>query len=72
LAEIIKMMAPSTARDDLLQSYANALIVVWIVATALAAVGLVSSLWTQHFDLNRELETNQGFRRQEKETSEIA
>lgn len=34
--------------------------------TALSAVGLVSSLWTQHFDLNRELETDHGFRQEEK------
>jgi hypothetical protein len=67
LAQTIKEMAPGVAKDDLLTSYADALIVVWLVATGLAAVGLITSLWTKHYDLNRELETDQGFRHQEKE-----
>jgi hypothetical protein len=63
-------MAPSVAKDNLLESYANALIVVWLVTTGLAVVGLVSSLWTKHFDLDRDLETDQGFKHGEKENQE--
>lgn len=54
-------MPESVARTDLVQSYADALKVIWIVMCGLSAVAFVASLWTQHFDLDRELETEQGF-----------
>lgn len=59
-------MPQSIARDDLVQSYADALKVIWIVTCALAGVALISSFWTEHFDLNRELETDHGFKHEEK------
>ncbi|KAK3112558.1 hypothetical protein LTR53_011051 [Teratosphaeriaceae sp. CCFEE 6253] len=62
LVEVLKHMAAGQAKEDLLESYADAIITVWIVMTALAAVALISSLWTQHYDLDRPLETDQGFR----------
>ena len=53
-------------RRDLVQSYADALKTVWIVMCALAAVAMVASAWTEGLDLNRALETEQGFLREEK------
>ncbi|KAK5109795.1 hypothetical protein LTR62_006528 [Meristemomyces frigidus] len=66
LVELIKQMPSGVAKDELLESFARALVVVWLVMTALSVVGLVSSLFTQHFDLDRELETEQGLRSKEK------
>jgi len=43
--------------------------VIWIVMTVLSAVALVSSCWTQHYDLDRPLETDHGFREAEKAMS---
>ncbi|KAK4502278.1 hypothetical protein PRZ48_005703 [Zasmidium cellare] len=61
LVQIIRTLPHDGAREDLVQCYANALRVVWIVMTAFSAFALVTSAWTQHFDLNRKLETDQGF-----------
>ena len=61
LVEIIKAMPQSVAKTDLIQSYADALKIIWIVMCALSAVALVTSFWIQHFDLNKELETDHGF-----------
>ncbi|KAK4565297.1 hypothetical protein LTR86_003914 [Recurvomyces mirabilis] len=66
LVEVLKEMAASPAKDALLNCFAQALITVWLVMTGLSAIGLISSLWTQHFDLNRELETEQGLRQKAK------
>jgi MFS family permease len=62
LVEILKAMPPSLARTDLVQSYADALKIIWIVMCGLCAVAFIASFWTQHFDLNRELETDHGFK----------
>ncbi len=61
LVQIIKTMAPGPDRHDLIQSYADALKVVWIVMCALSAVAMVLSAGTKGLDLDRELETEQGF-----------
>jgi hypothetical protein len=61
LVEVIKAMPPSLARTDLVQSYADALKIIWAVMCALAGVALIASLWTEHFDLDVALATDQGF-----------
>lgn len=61
LVQIIRTLPEGAARTNLVQCYADALRVVWIVMTALSAFAMVSSVFVQHFDLNRELETEQGF-----------
>ncbi|KAK4897305.1 hypothetical protein LTR27_004825 [Elasticomyces elasticus] len=66
LVQVIKHMEHGVARDDLLESFANALIVVWMVMVALSAVALILSLGTQHYDLDRPLETDQGLQEAEK------
>ena len=70
LVEMVGTMESGVVKDDLLQSYANALKVVWLVMCILSAVALVSSLFTKHFDLDRELETEQGLRGVEKVSHE--
>ena len=66
LVGIIKAMPQSLAKKDLIQSYADALKIVWMTMAVLSATALIASLWTQHFSLDRELETDQGFKHGEK------
>lgn len=60
LVEIIKAMPDGAARDQLMESYAGALKNVWAVLCGLAFVGLVTSLLTKHYCLDKPLETDQG------------
>jgi hypothetical protein len=39
---------------------------------ALSGIALIASFWTEHFDLNRELETDQGFQSQAEKDSNKA
>ncbi len=48
-------------KSDLIQAYADALKVVWVVMCAVAGLAMVASWWTVGFDLDRPLETEQGF-----------
>lgn len=66
LVEIIKVMPDGLAKSDVIQSYADALKTVWTVMCALSATALVVSFWTEHFSLDRALETDQGFKYEEK------
>ncbi|GAB7351797.1 hypothetical protein MBLNU459_g2370t1 [Dothideomycetes sp. NU459] len=61
LVQVIKQMEAGQEKDQLLQSYADALKIVWAVLCGLAFLGLVTSLATRHFSLDRELVTDQGF-----------
>lgn len=70
LVEIIKVMPDGLAKTDLIQSYADALKTVWIVMCALSAVALIVSFWTEHFSLDRALETDHGFKYEEKSTKD--
>lgn len=60
VVEMLKIMPGEQAKEDLIQSYADALKYVWILACALSGVALISSLWTQHFSLDVALDTDQG------------
>lgn len=61
------MPAADPDRILLIQSYADALKIVWVVMCALAAGAMVASVWTEGLDLNRGLETEQGFVKRERE-----
>ncbi|KAL1301487.1 hypothetical protein AAFC00_005733 [Neodothiora populina] len=61
LVQVIKNMPPGLERALLVQSYADALKIVWAVICGLAFLGLCTSLFTRHFSLDRPLETDQGF-----------
>lgn len=67
LVEIIKAMPDSLPKTDLIQSYADALKIVWATMAGLSGAALIASLWTQHFSLDRVLETDQGFKHEEKD-----
>ena len=68
LVEIIKVMPDGLAKADLIQSYANALKTIWLVMCALSATALVISFWIEHFSLDRALDTDHGFKYEEKVT----
>ena len=70
LVQIIKGLPAGLEKTQLIQSYANALKAVWITLCALSAFALFLSLWSEGLDLNRPLETDQGFREKEKVTDE--
>ena len=70
LVQIIKEMQHGPTRTQLIQSYADSLKTVWIVMCALAGVALLSSLLIQGFELDRALETEQGFKIAETSTDE--
>lgn len=54
-------MGNEVVRAQLVQAYADSLKVVWVTMCGLAAVALVASAATKGLDLNRPLETEQGF-----------
>ncbi|KAF2674540.1 putative MFS transporter [Microthyrium microscopicum] len=70
LVQIIKHMPASLEKTQLLESYMAALRAIFIMCTALAAVAMVSSAWTEGFPLDRELETDQGFQHQARKSDE--
>lgn len=49
------------AKGQLVQSYADALKVVWVTMCGLSAVAMVASVWTVGLDMDRPQETEQGF-----------
>ncbi|CAG8958378.1 hypothetical protein HYFRA_00011055 [Hymenoscyphus fraxineus] len=61
LVTVIKSMPVGQMRTDLVQAYSDALGSIWILMTALAAVGLISSAFTKGYTLNQELDTKQRF-----------
>ena len=64
LVQVIKKMPAGEARTELIQSYTDALQIVWAVMTGLAFLGLLSSLLIKGLDLDRALETEQGMTRE--------
>jgi hypothetical protein len=62
LVQIIKAMADDADKANLKEAYTDSLRTVWIVCCAVSGVALVISLLTEHYDLDRDLETNQGLR----------
>lgn len=60
VVEMLKVMPKGQRKIDLIQSYAEALKNVWILACALSGVALLASLWMQHFSLDVVLDTEQG------------
>jgi hypothetical protein len=62
LVQVIKNFPEGPAKSQLIQSYADALKIVWVTMCAMSAVALILSLWTKGLDLNKPLETEQGFR----------
>ena len=70
LVQIIKSMQDDVMKRNLQHAYADSLKVVWATMCGLAAVGLILSLGTKGLDMNRPLETDQGFLGAKKTTDE--
>ncbi|KAF2739185.1 MFS general substrate transporter [Polyplosphaeria fusca] len=62
LVQIIKALPAGEMKDQLRESYTDALKYIWIVLTVLAAVALIASIFTKAYPLDRALETEQGFK----------
>ncbi|KAF4769465.1 hypothetical protein HAV15_008777 [Penicillium sp. str.  len=62
LVQVIKAMADGADKANLKEAFTDSLRTVWIVCCGVSAVAMVISLLTEHYDLDRALETNQGLR----------
>lgn len=62
LVQIIKAMPEGLMKQQLKDSYTDALKYIWIVMTVFSAVALVASLFTKAYALDTALETEQGFK----------
>jgi len=69
LVRIIKTMEAGTEKTQLVQAYADALKVIWIVMCALSAVAMFASMFTKGYSLDQEHKTLQGYHH-EKKTSD--
>lgn len=67
LVQIIKETPPGEDKLILRTTYTDSLRVIYIVMCALAGVAFLLSLFIKHYDLNRALETEQGFMYEKKE-----
>jgi hypothetical protein len=61
LVQIIKAMPAGEMKEQLRESYTDALRYIWIVMAVFGAVALIASAFTKAYPLDRELETEQGF-----------
>ncbi|KAH7399604.1 major facilitator superfamily domain-containing protein [Pyrenochaeta sp. MPI-SDFR-AT-0127] len=66
LVEIIKHMPAGDMKDQLRESYTDALRYIWIVMTVFSAVALFSSIFVKAYDMNGALETEMGFKDKDK------
>lgn len=66
LVQIIKALPDSEMKDQLKDSYTDALKYIWIVMTVFAAVAFAASAFTKAYPLDRALETEQGFKEKKK------
>jgi len=71
LVQIIKAMPHDTMREQLVQSYADSLKIVWAVMCGLAGVALVSSVFIKGLSLDRPFETEQGFAKVERGEGDV-
>jgi hypothetical protein len=76
LVRIIQSMADGDAKVQLIQAYADALKIIWVVMAALAGVAMIASFFTKGYSLDQVHQTKQGFvetrRPSEEEKGEIA
>jgi MFS family permease len=61
LVQIIKALPDGDIKDQLKESYTDALKYIWIVMTVFAGIALIASIFTKAYALDRALETEQGF-----------
>ena len=66
LVEIIKAMPAGEMKEQIRDSYTDALRLVWIVMTAFSAIAFFSSFLVKAYDMNAALDTERGFKEQSK------
>ncbi|OAL56109.1 MFS general substrate transporter [Pyrenochaeta sp. DS3sAY3a] len=66
LVQIIKAMPAGDMKDQIKESYTDALKYIWIVMTVLSGVALFASFFVKSYSLNGELETEMGFKDKDK------
>jgi len=75
LVGIIHAMADGEAKIQLIQAYADALKIIWVVMAALAGVAMIASFFTKGYSLDQIHQPKQGFvearRSSEEEKGEI-
>lgn len=71
LVQAIKSMEDGADKRDLQMAYAHAFRSIMIVLTVLSGIGLGLSLFIKSYDLNRALETEQGFAGEKKEKRDV-
>jgi hypothetical protein len=62
LVQILKEMPAGVMKEQLRESYTDALKYIWIVATVFAAVSLFAVLWIEEFDMDTEMNDEMGFK----------
>lgn len=72
LVQVIKATPEGQDKLDLRTAYVDSVRVIFIVQCALAAVALVSSFFIESYDLNRALESEQGFKEERKSKEHTA
>ena len=70
LVQIIKTMEDGLMKTDLIRGYMDSLKIVFVATCGLSAVALLSSLLVRGLDLNRALETEQGYNATPKKADE--
>ncbi|KAJ5085231.1 hypothetical protein N7532_010002 [Penicillium argentinense] len=68
LVQVIQAMPAGADKIDLKDAYTDSLRIVWAVCCAISGVALLLSLFTQEYDLDRALETEQGLDEKKKES----
>jgi hypothetical protein len=66
LVQIIKALPAGDMKDQLRESYTDALRYIWIVMAVFAAIALVASAFTKAYPLDKALDTEQGFQEKRK------
>ena len=72
LVQIIKATPAGQDKLDLQTAYVDSVRLIFIVLCALASTALVASVFIKHYDLNRQLETEQGFQHEKKSSESVA
>jgi hypothetical protein len=66
LVQIIKEMPAGIMKEQLRESYTDALKYIWIVVTVLSALALISTLFIDEFNMDTEMDTERGFKDKDK------
>lgn len=66
LVQIIKEMPAGNMKDQLRESYTDALKYIWIVVTVFSAIALIATLFIHEYDMNTAMDTERSFKDKDK------